>query len=77
MANVGEAESITAIVRDTDEFAPEGMEEWTIILKFLRSGRHQVKQKGSDAACGFGGYVYASGLYKKVSGKKPRFNRFD
>ena len=34
-----------------------------------------VKHEGTDADCGLGQNAYAGGLYKKVSGKKPKFDQ--
>jgi hypothetical protein len=41
-------------------------------MKFLRS-RLEVTQQGSDAACGFGHNVMATGTYRKVRGGKAKF----
>ena len=74
MANLGEARGEAEIAGDTATFTPEDTEECTITLKFLRGGKMKVTQKGSDADCGFGHNVTADGMYKKISGVKPKFS---
>ncbi len=74
MANVGEAAGTALIEGDTATFKPEETENCTITLKFLPGGKLQVYQKGTDADCGFGLNVFAGGLYRKVSGRKPKFD---
>jgi len=74
MANLGEARGEAEIAGDTATFEPEDTEECTISLKFLRGGKVKVTQKGSDADCGFGHNVTADGMYKKISGAKPKFS---
>ncbi len=74
MANVGEASGEAAIAGDTATFAPADTEQCTITLKFLTRGRLKVTQTGTDAECGFGHNVSASGDYKKISGRRPKFN---
>lgn len=73
MANMGEALGEAEIKGDTATFTPEEFAECSITLKFLNRGRLKVTQQGSDAECGFGHNVSADGMYKKVSGKKPKF----
>jgi hypothetical protein len=74
MANLGEARGEAEIAGDTATFKPEDTQECTITLKFLRGGKLKVTQKGSDADCGFGHNVTADGMYKKISGAKPKFS---
>ncbi len=74
MANTGEADGEADIDGDTATFTPKDFEECAITLKFLVSGKLKVTQKGTDAECGFGHNVSADGLYKKVSGAKPKFD---
>ncbi len=74
MANTGEALGTAESVGDTAVFTPEETEECQITLKFLRGGKIQASQEGTDADCGFGHNVFADGLYKKVSGLKPKFS---
>jgi len=69
-ANTGEGSGIATIKGDTAIFKPEGAEEeCRITLKFT-GGKLVVMQTG---ICGFGNNVTAAGTYKKVSGKKPKF----
>ncbi len=69
-ANTGEGSGIATIEGDTAIFKPEGAEEeCRITLKFT-GGKLVVMQTG---ICGFGNNVTAAGTYKKVSGKKPKF----
>jgi hypothetical protein len=69
-ANSGEGSGIATIEGDTAIFKPEGAEEeCRITLKFTRD-KLVVTQTG---ICGFGHNVSAEGTYKKVSGKKPKF----
>jgi len=45
----------------------------TMTIRFVRPGTIRVDQKGSDADCGFGNRVYATGTYHKTSSLKPAF----
>lgn len=73
MANTGEASGEAAIAGDTATFKPADFEQCTITIKFLPRGRLSVSQKGVDTDCGFGANVSASGDYKKISGRRPKF----
>jgi len=53
---------------DLPEFGP-----CKINMVFLRNGKLKVTQEGSDADCGFGHNVYATGTYRKIRGGKPKF----
>ena len=55
-------------ILDLSEFGP-----CKITIVFLRNNRIKVTQDGSDADCGFGHNVYATGTYRKVRGGKPKF----
>src|SRR5580704_10131052 len=69
-ANEGEGSGIATIEGDTAIFKPEGAEEeCRITLKFT-GGKLLVTQTG---ICGFCHNVSASGTYRKVSAKKPKF----
>lgn len=70
--NLGTLDDEAAIAGDTAIYTSEDS-ECTITLRFVRPGSLEVKQSGSDAACGFGRGVYAAGNYLKVSSKKPKF----
>lgn len=76
-ANTGDAEGEAEIEGDTATFTPEDFEQCTITIKFLVGGKIDVKQEGDSADCGFGNNVFADGLYKKVSGAKPKFEPED
>jgi hypothetical protein len=70
--NYGSTEGIALITGDTavyenDEFGP-----CKITIKFVKPGSIKVTQGGLPSDCGFGGDVFATGTYKKVSGKKPK-----
>lgn len=73
MANTGETRGTALIEGDTAVFKPADFEQCTITLKFLVGGKLKVTQNGTDAECGFGANVSADGLYKKISGRKPKF----
>lgn len=73
-ANIGDAEGEAKIEGDTAIFTPEDFEECEITIKFLVGGKIEVKQKGDSPDCGFGSKVSADGIYKKISGKKPKFD---
>jgi hypothetical protein len=73
MANMGEASGEAEITSDTAIFKPADTEQCTMTMKFLTGGRLKVSQKGTDAECGFGVNVSASGDYKKTSSAKPKF----
>ena len=53
-------------------FIPEDTQGCKIMMKFL-PGKLVVTQDGSDADCGFGHNVYATGTYKKIRSGKPKF----
>src|SRR5882762_596736 len=53
-------------------FKPPDTEHCEITLVFL-PGKLKVVQEGSDADCGFGHNVNATGTYKKTRGGKPKF----
>ncbi|HKY05184.1 MAG TPA: hypothetical protein VJQ56_09860 [Blastocatellia bacterium] len=71
MANTGSGSGIAGIEGDTAVFKPDGADDdCKIIMKFA-TGKLVVEQEGG---CGFGHNVIASGSYRKVSARKPRFN---
>ncbi|MBC7796757.1 MAG: hypothetical protein H7Z37_07790 [Pyrinomonadaceae bacterium] len=78
-ANSGTADGIAEIKGDVATFVPDYAKEQNnpcvITLKFVRAGSVAVNQEGTDADCGFGSRVYATGKYRKTSGKKPSFKR--
>jgi hypothetical protein len=70
--NIGEARGEATIVGDLATFIPGDTTGCTITMKFRRN-RLEVTQEGSDAVCGFGHNVMATGTYRKVKGGKPKF----
>jgi len=70
--NIGEARGEATIEGNVATFVPGDTSECKITMKFLRN-RLEVTQEGSDAACGFGHNVMATGTYRKVRGGKPKF----
>ncbi|MFN0120239.1 MAG: hypothetical protein ACKV2V_07030 [Blastocatellia bacterium] len=70
-ANVGYGAGIATIEGDTAKFKPDdGEAECMITMRFVK-GQMAVDQQG---VCGFGHNVYATGAYRKISGRKPRFD---
>jgi hypothetical protein len=61
------------IVGDLATLYPEGLQQCSIEIKFVRPGTIKVTQDGTDADCGFGHNVSAEGTYQKVRGGKPKF----
>jgi hypothetical protein len=70
--NIGEARGEARIEGNVATFVPGDTTECKITITFLRN-RLEVTQEGSDAACGFGHNVMATGTYSKVRGGKPKF----
>jgi hypothetical protein len=72
MANTGDADGIAMIDGNQAMFKPEAPgEECAIAMKFV-SGKLLVEQEGT---CGFGHNVSAAGTYRRVSSRKPKFER--
>jgi hypothetical protein len=70
--NMGYAMGEADIEGNIARFKPPDTERCEITLVFL-PGKLKVTQDGSDADCGFGHNVYATGIYRKISGGKPKF----
>lgn len=71
MANTGSGSGIAVIEGDTATFKPDDADdECKITMKFA-AGKLVVEQEGG---CGFGHNVIASGVYRKASAAKPKFN---
>jgi hypothetical protein len=70
MSNVGETGGEATIEGDTAIFTSEDADECRITIKFLTGGKLEARQEGG---CGFGANVFADGIYKKISGAKPKF----
>lgn len=73
MANLGTLDGEAAIEADTGIYTSDDG-RCKIKIKFLRPGTIKVEQDGSDADCGFGHNVIASGTYRKVSSRRPKFD---
>lgn len=72
MVNMGGLDGEASITSDTAIYTSEDG-KCKITLLFVKAGSLKVTQEGSDAGCGFGHNVMATGTYKKVSSKKPKF----
>jgi hypothetical protein len=70
--NVGYAMGEATIDGNVATFKPPDTERCEITLVFL-PGKLRVEQAGTDADCGFGHNVNATGVYKKIRGGKPKF----
>jgi len=70
--NMGYAAGEAIIEGNIATFKPPDTERCEITLVFLRN-KLKVVQEGSDADCGFGHNVYATGDYRKVISGKPKF----
>lgn len=70
--NTGYASGEAIIDGNIASFKPEDNERCEITLVFLHN-KLRVEQSGSDADCGFGANVNATGVYRKIRGGKPKF----
>jgi hypothetical protein len=70
--NMGYAMGEATIDGNVATFKPPDFERCEITLVFL-PGKLKVMQDGSDADCGFGHNVNATGTYTKIRGGKPKF----
>jgi hypothetical protein len=70
--NMGYAMGEAIIDGNIATFKPPDTERCEITLVFL-PGKLKVTQDGSDADCGFGHNVNATGTYRKIRGGKPKF----
>ena len=70
--NMGYAMGEAIIDGNVATFKPPDFEQCVITIVFL-PGKLKVTQDGSDADCGFGHNVNATGTYRKIRGGKPRF----
>jgi len=70
--NTGYASGEAIIDGNIASFKPEDSERCEITLVFLPN-KLRVEQSGSDADCGFGHNVNATGVYRKIRGGKPKF----
>ena len=72
MANTGMGDGTAFITGNTAIFRPEGTDDECKITMTFDRARLVVKQEGS---CGFGLNVTADGTYRRVSRRKPTFER--
>ncbi|MEP6913518.1 MAG: hypothetical protein ABI923_12235 [bacterium] len=70
--NMGYAFGEATIDGNIATFKPPDTERCEITLVFLPK-KLKVMQDGSDADCGFGHNVNATGTYRKIKSGKPRF----
>ncbi len=70
--NMGYAMGEATIVGNVATFVPADTQGCKITMTFL-PGKLKVTQEGSDADCGFGHNVYATGTYRKIRSGKPKF----
>ncbi|MBX7054590.1 MAG: hypothetical protein K1X36_06510 [Pyrinomonadaceae bacterium] len=72
--NMGSLDGEATIAADTAIYSSDEFGPCKITIKFVKPGTIKVTQDGTDSDCGFGHNVWASGTYRKVSGKKPKFD---
>ena len=70
--NMGYAVGEATIEGNVATFIPPDTQGCKITMTFL-PGKLVVKQDGSDADCGFGHNVNATGSYRKIRSGKPKF----
>ncbi len=70
--NMGYAMGEAMIEGNIATFIPPDTQGCKITMTFL-PGKLVVKQDGSDADCGFGHNVNATGTYRKIRSGKPQF----
>ena len=70
--NMGYAVGEATIEGNVATFIPPDTQGCKITITFL-PGKIVVKQDGSDADCGFGHNVYATGTFSKIRSGKPKF----
>jgi hypothetical protein len=71
--NLGYATGEATIDGNVATFKPADFGQCKITLVFL-PGKLKVTQDGSDADCGFGHNVNATGTYRKIRSGKPKFD---
>ncbi len=73
--NMGGLDGEASIAGDTAVYESEEFGRCKITFKFVKPGSLKIFQDGTDAGCGFGHNVTSDGTYRKVSGRKPTFER--
>jgi len=71
--NIGEAIGEATIDGNVATFVPGDTKNCKITLTFLPPNKMVVRQEGSDAECGFGHNVMATGNYRRVKAGKPKW----
>ena len=71
--NIGEAIGEATIDGNVATFVPGDTKNCKITLTFLPPNKMVVTQEGSDAECGFGHNVMATGNYRRVKAGKPKW----
>jgi hypothetical protein len=70
--NLGEAMGEATIEGNVATFIPGDTTRCKITMTFS-ANRMEVTQEGSDADCGFGHNVMATGTYRRIKAGRPRF----
>jgi hypothetical protein len=76
-ANLGELDGEAKIKGDRAVYSSNEFGPCTITITFTKPGIINVEQAGADADCGFGHNVVASGVYRKVSSRRPKFEKIE
>jgi len=71
--NIGEAIGEATIDGNAATFVPGDTKNCKITMTFLPPNKMVVMQEGSDAECGFGHNVMATGNYRRVKAGKPKW----
>ena len=71
--NMGGFDEVAVIVGDTANYESEDG-KCKFVFKFVKLGTLKIVEDETDGGCGFGHNVMADGTYRKVSGRKPRFD---
>ena len=71
--NIGEAIGEATIDGNVATFVPGETKNCKITMSFLPHNKMVVRQEGSDAECGFGHNVMATGNYRRVKAGKPKW----
>ena len=71
--NIGEAIGEATIDGNVATFVPDDTKNCKITMTFLPPNKMVVTQEGSDAECGFGHNVMATGNYRRVKAGKPKW----
>lgn len=72
-AHTGQSRGEATIQGDVATFHPEGFEDCTITIKFLRGNKIRVSEENL-LNCGWGFNVSSEGTYRKIRAGKPKFD---